>query len=269
MRTQSLREFANREIKMDRQGKYLYRKHRAYVIRKMIDDLFVIRQVPPTWQALTSEQVFKLVRHWINQKINVITIMRYMTIIRRFLEMSHCSISNIDNQSLGLSRPKARKKRKKAIQPELWRSFNDPFAKVIMALQTEFGLTFKEAIMIKTYIHVEEDSIRISRDIAFNSKDRYIPVRTENQKEILNLFNWLTNRRGNLLQLKSYDEIRIFWRSALARLRLSSTKSWRHLYAQQMHSLLLPQYGNYKTCLMIHDEMGIKSRNTLWLYLKN
>ena len=36
MRTQSLRQFANRQIKMDRQGKYLYRKHRAYVIHKMM-----------------------------------------------------------------------------------------------------------------------------------------------------------------------------------------------------------------------------------------
>ncbi|STX50758.1 putative integrase [Legionella busanensis] len=48
MRTQLLRQFANQQIKFDRQGKYLYRKHRAYVIRKMIDDLFSIRQVPPT-----------------------------------------------------------------------------------------------------------------------------------------------------------------------------------------------------------------------------
>jgi hypothetical protein len=36
-----------------------------------------------------------------------------------------------------------------------------------------------------------------------------------------------------------------------------------------MHAFLLPEYENYKTCLMLRDEMGIKSRNTLWLYLKN
>ncbi len=69
MRRQSLRQFANRQIKLDRQGKYLYRKHRAYVIRKMIDDLFVIRQVPPSWQALQSEQVRKLVRYWKNKRL--------------------------------------------------------------------------------------------------------------------------------------------------------------------------------------------------------
>lgn len=162
MRTQSLRQFANRLIKMDRQGKYIYRKHRAYVIHKMIDDLFVIRQVPPSWQSLQSEQVQKLVRYWKKQNIHPVTIMRYMTIIRRFLQMNECSIANIDNQSLELSRPKARKKRKRTISPEIWRSLSDPFAKVIMGMQTEFGLTFKEAILVKAHVQVRERSLWIT-----------------------------------------------------------------------------------------------------------
>ena len=268
MRTQSLRQFANRQIKQDRQGKYLYRKHRAYVIHKMIDDLFVIRQVPPSWQALQSEQIHKLVRYWKKQNINPVTIMRYMTIIRRFLQMNDCAIANIDNQSLQLSRPIARKKRKKTLSPDIWKSLSDPIARVIMGLQTEFGLTFKEAILIKPHIQVRDCYIWVTRDIAFNSSDRTIPVRTKNQKVVLNLFNWLTQQNGNLIQLKSYEEIRIIWRSALAKHRLSSTKSWHYLYAKQMYSHLLPEYENYKACWLIRDEMGIKSRNTLWLYLK-
>jgi hypothetical protein len=82
----------------------------------MIDDLFVIRQMPPSEQALESEQIHKLVRYWKKQNINPVTIMRYMTIIRRFLRMSDCPISNIDNQSLELTRPKARKKRAKSLK---------------------------------------------------------------------------------------------------------------------------------------------------------
>lgn len=269
MRTQSLRQFANRQIKMDRQGKYLYRKHRAYVIHKMIDDLFVIRQVPPSWQVLQSEQIHKLVRFWKKQEINPVTIMRYMTIIRRFLQMCDCSIADIDNQSLELVRPKVRNRRKKIIAPDIWKSFNDPIARVIMGLQTEFGLTFKEAILIKPGIQVREDSLWITRDIAFNSIDRVIPIRTENQKAVLQLFNWLAQRLGNLMQIKSYEALRIIWRSTLTQHRLSTTKSWRYLYAKQIYTFLLPEYENYKTCLLLRDEMGIKSRNTLWLYLKN
>ncbi|WP_133138549.1 integrase [Legionella genomosp. 1] len=269
MRTQSLRQFANRQIQFDKQGKHLCCKHRAYVIHKMIDDLFAIRQIPPSWQALQSEQIRQLVLYWKKQNINPVTIMRYMTIICRFLRISNCIVANIDNQSLELSRPKTKKKNTKTIYPDIWKSLSDPIVRVIMALQTEFGLTSKEAISIKPGIHLRKCSLWITREIAFNSCDRTIPIRTDNQKVVLNLFNWLVKQYESLAQFKSYEEIRILWRSALAKHHLSSTQSWRYWYAKQMHPLLLPEYGNYKTSLLIRDEMGIKSRNTLWLYLKD
>jgi hypothetical protein len=131
--------------------------------------------------------------------------MRYRTIIRRFLGMSDCPISNIDNKSLELTRPKARKKRKKIISPDIWKSLHDSIARVIMGLQIEFGLTFKEAILIKPHIHVSERSLWITREIAFNSSDRTIPVRTENQTVVLNIFNWLTQQNGNLLRWNLKD----------------------------------------------------------------
>ncbi|QDP71545.1 integrase [Legionella israelensis] len=269
MRTQSLRQFANRQIKMDRQGKFQYRKHRAYVIHKMIDDLFVIRQVPPSWQALKPDHIYKLVQYWKKRHINPVTIMRYMTIIRRFLQMSDCQIDKIDNQSLDLTRPKPKKRRKKGIQPDMWQSLVNPYAKIIMALQIEFGLTFQEAIRIKSYLHVKNYGLWITRDIAFNSSDRNVPVRTETQKAALQYFYWITKHHDNLIKLKPYEELRLIWRTALTQYRLSSTKSWRYVYAKQMYAYLLPEYGNYKTCLMIRNEMGIKSRNTLWQYMKD
>ena len=56
--------------KWTEQGKFQYRKHRAYVIHKMIDDLFVIRQVPSSWQVLKAEHVYKLVQYWKKRHIN-------------------------------------------------------------------------------------------------------------------------------------------------------------------------------------------------------
>ncbi|STX50756.1 putative integrase [Legionella busanensis] len=138
-----------------------------------------------------------------------------------------------------------------------------------MALQVEFGLTFREAITLKSAIHINDDQLWITRDIAFNSSDRTIPIRTITQRSFLNFFNQLVGRLDNLINIIPYEEIRLRWRSALTKHRLSSAKSWRYLYAQQMYSSLLTEYGNYKLCLLIQDEMGIKSRNTLWLYLKD
>lgn len=48
MRTQSLRQAANRYLKMEHGGSFKDKKHRAFVIHKLIDDLFTIGEVPPS-----------------------------------------------------------------------------------------------------------------------------------------------------------------------------------------------------------------------------
>ena len=267
MRKQSLRQEANKILRTDKRGKYQVRKHRFYVIHKMIDDLYAIQKVPASWQALEAEHIYSLVNHWKQRRINPVTIMRYMTIIRRFLPDMNCELNHIDNKSLQLVRIYKRKRSRKTVEATIWQSMQEPCVRLIMALQIEFGLTFSEAIHIQPFVHVRDKDMWITRDIAFNSSDRIIPIRTECQRQIVGLFNELTQQKGNLVTMRAYDLIRIEWRQALTKQRLSALKSWRYLYAQQMHQRLLPEYGNYKTCLMLKDEMGIKSRNTLWSYL--
>jgi hypothetical protein len=267
MRQQTLRQAANRLLRSNRRGKYQNRKHRAYVIRKMIHDLYVIQKVPPSWQALKTEHIHSLVGYWKKERVNPETMMRYMTIIRRFLPQMDCQLTHIDNKTLQLVRTYKRKRSKKIIDPNIWQTIQEPDTRLIMALQVEFGLTFSEAIHIQSFLHVRDKELWVIRDIAFNSMDRIIPIRTENQRMILEQFNQYTEQHHMLVHMKTYDLIRLEWRNALTKHRLSPLKSWRYLYARKMYQILLPEYGNYKACLMIRDEMGIKSRNTLWLYL--
>ncbi|QRN02798.1 hypothetical protein GH742_02320 [Legionella sp. MW5194] len=49
--------------------------------------------------------------------------------------------------------------------------------------------------------------------------------------------------------------------------RLTSKKCWLYLYAQQLNSQLSTQISHYRLSLLIMDEMGLKSRTTLWSYL--
>ena len=101
--------------------------------------------MPFSWQALKAEHVYKLsavLEKTADQ--SVLTIMRYMTIIRRFLQMSDCQIDKIDNQSLDLTRPKPKRRRKKAHSPDMWQSMDNPYARVIMAFQIDFVLPSKK-----------------------------------------------------------------------------------------------------------------------------
>ncbi|HCJ1069218.1 TPA: integrase [Legionella pneumophila] len=265
MRQYSLRQTANRYFLLDNRGSYQEKKKRTYVIHKMIDALFCMGNVPTSWQALKSEHIHKLVEYWKKQHVKDATIMRYMTIIRNYLHDINCQIPNIDNKSLQLHRKKPKHQRLKW-QCDLWESFSNMTPRIIMALQTQFGLTYSEAIHIKTGIHIKEHKLSLTREITFNSLDRMIPIRNEIQKNILSDLEKLTNRQS-LVQFFSYKRVKLDWNQALIELGIPLKKSWRYLYARQMYQYLLPLLGNYQTCLVLQDELGIKSRNTLWAYL--
>ncbi|WP_058452808.1 phage integrase N-terminal domain-containing protein [Legionella maceachernii] len=265
MRRYSLRQTANRYFQLDNRGSYQEKKKRAYVIHKMIDDLFRIGNVPTSWQAIKSEHIQMLVEHWKKDRVKDSTIMRYMTIIRNYLQDIECPIPNIDNKTLRLRRKKS-KHQPLRWQPNLWELFSNMTPRIIMALQTQFGLTFSEAIQVKPGIHIKGHKLWLTREITFNSMDRMIPFRNEIQKNILCDLEKLTNRQS-LIQFFSYKRVKLDWNHALIEQGIPIKKSWRYLYAKQMYEQLLPILGNYQTCLILHDEMGIKSRNTLWSYL--
>jgi|GEM_PF-1703730 len=266
MRKYSLRQTANRYLKTDNRGNFKNKQHRAFVIHKMIGDLFMIGNVPSSWKALKADHIQQLVQHWQKQKIKPATIMRYMTVIRSFLNNIDCLLAGIDNQSLHLSRLYSVPK-KINIPPNIWQTMTDPCAYFIMALQTQFGLTFSEATLLVPDIHVKEHALWITREIAFNSEDRMIPHRLAEHKSILRDLHNHTEGSKNLLQLYGNDGIRYHWHKALTEHKLPINKSYRHLYAQQMKKNLSTTIGHYHLSWLIRDEMGIKSGNTLWRYL--
>lgn len=266
MRKHSLRQTANRYLKTDNQGSFKDKQHRAFVIHKMMDDLFIVGDVPTSWHGLQARHMQQLIQHWQQHKIKPDTIMGYMTVIRTFLNSIDCPLMEIDNHSLGLTR-QYKSNKKTNVQVVDLQSITEPTAHFIMALQTLFGLTFGEAIRFVPDIHFREHSLWITREIAFNSEDRVIPLRTDTQQAIITDLVTHTGGSQCLMQLHGYVLIRSLWRQALAKHGLPVSKSYRYLYARLMRKELSPILGNYQVSWLIRNEMGIKSRNTLWLYL--
>ena len=266
MRKHSLRHTANRYLKMDNRGQFKDKQHRAFVIHKMIDDLFIIGDTPAAWNMLTTVHIQNLIQHWYKRKIKRATIMRYMTTIRHFLSEINCQLTDIDNQSLGLTR-RYNHLKKVTLEPAHWQAIDEPIVRLIIALQIQFGLTFSEAIHFVPDIHQQEDVLWITREIASNSTDRFIPLRNQMQKNTLVDLNTLTSSSQSLAQRYGSTLIHAQWHSVLTERNLPANQSFRYLYAQQLKMELVPILGSYQTSWLIREEMGIKSRNTLWLYL--
>ncbi|WP_278043654.1 phage integrase N-terminal domain-containing protein [Legionella sp. W10-070] len=269
MRNSSLRKQAYHLMKMNKEGTYKERKRRAFVLDKMIHGLYACQNTPARWQDIETQHIHKLVKCWKKQRIKPTTIMRYMVIIRKIIADLDCHVPYIDNKSLQLTRTKPRKKRIK-MDADFWQCLTYPPVRIIMALQMQFGLTFNEAIKIRAPVNIQDRQLTISGDIAFNSMERIIPACAKQQQAILNELNHLIDTDINLIKKYGHSHLRTSWSSELKKYNLPSNKSWRYWYAKRrVVEMLLPEAGHAQACQTIQNEMGIKSRNTLWSYLNH
>jgi hypothetical protein len=104
--------------------------------------------------------------------------------------------------------------------------------------------------------------------MTFNNEDRFVPFQNSEQKKIIIELAELTKTHKNLIESHGYDAVLFSWRDALRALKLPSQKAYRYVYAQKRQKQLITTLSHYKTTLTIMDEMGLKSRTTLWGYLR-
>ena len=140
MTVNSLRKQVLLLMRTNKDGTYKERKRRAFVLDKMLHELYATKQPPTSWHNLETQHFHLLVKRWKTQRIKPTTIMRYMTIIRKVLVDLDCHVPYIDNRSLELYIPKPRKKRIK-MSVDFWQSLTNPPVRLIMALQTHITLS--------------------------------------------------------------------------------------------------------------------------------
>jgi hypothetical protein len=176
-------------------------------------------------------------------------------------------VTSLENKQLGITK-KIPPPRKINITPEIVHKKNNAIARVLLGLQIHFGLTLSEAMRMVPSIHIQEHQLWLTREITFNHEDRCVPFQTTEQTKILDELNQLTASNQSLIETHGYDAVLFAWRDALRALKLLPRKAYRYAYAQFRQKQLLTTLSQYKTTLTIMDEMGLKSRTTLWGYLR-
>ncbi|KTD27498.1 hypothetical protein [Legionella maceachernii] len=266
MRKSQLRRKVDSYLRLDHCGSPRARKHRHFVLYRVIYDLFKIDFVPAKWHGLTRHHILKLIQHWQKQKLKPATIRKYMHTLRNFLLSIEHSIDEIDNKNLGINHQECSKKIN-IYSSEITQKFSNSIAKLLFELQLEFGVTLSESMRLVPDIHIKENHLWITRNIATNSRDRIIPIRNTKQTKILTNLLALCNNNQDLIGTYNYHFVRCAYHLQLKSLNLSPGKTYRNHYAKTMYSELRKTQSNYLVCQTIMGEMGITSRMTLWRYL--
>ncbi len=266
MRKSQLRQQVDSYLRYDHTGSYREKKHRYFVLHKIIRDLYHIDFVPTKWHAITHEHIQKLVSHWKINQLQPSTIMKYMTVFRVFLQKIDCHIANIDNKNLGVI--KYKKLHPPLLIPvSISEKLSNPTAKLLFEFQTLFGLTLSEAMRLVPDIHIQTNNLWVTHDIATSRYDRLIPIRNDQQIKTIQSFLLLCHQSQSLISTFGYHHVREGYRLQLKLLNLLPSKTYRYLYARNLHQSLSKILSNYLVCQTIMREMGIQSRMTLWNYL--
>lgn len=268
MRKNELRRLANNQLMNDNRGSHRDKQYRQFVIHKVMDDLFKLQCVPAKWYGLNREHICTLVALWKKQKIQATTMMKYMTVIRYFIKSIDHTIDGIDNRTLDIIRVKPKAKPKTKLKDTLER-IADPIARTIFQIQSEFGLTCSEATRLIPALHIREHSLWLTRDMTFNHQDRVIPIRHEKQIQIISALSSQTANHHSLISAYGYHAVLHRYRLSLQEAGLSASTSYRYLYAKHKYPLLLQGFSSCESYEIIMREMGLKSRTTLWEYLKH
>ena len=85
-RKQSLRREIMQHVNHNLSGTKQHKRFHAFVLNRLLNDLFAIGGIPPTWKHLENKSMQSLIHNWRKRRLKDSSIMKYMTVIRTFLK---------------------------------------------------------------------------------------------------------------------------------------------------------------------------------------
>lgn len=190
---------------------------------------------------LKGRHVNALITRWQRESLSIGTIKNRMATLRWWAEkVDKASSIPRDNAQLGIPNRTFVTQESKAreLDGESLNAVKDASVKMSLELQEAFGLRREEAIkFIPDYADLGE-SIRLKSTWTKGGKEREIPIRTAQQREVLNRAHNLAGK-GSLIprHLTYIQQLKVYERHT-GRAGLSKMHGLRHRYAQLRYRAL-------------------------------
>lgn len=242
-----------------RDGHPMLRKKRLWTMYRIVEELKKAGCLPFSWQGLKKKHIEDLIVWWRHSGLSVSTIMNRLSVLRHFMQFIHVAGVVPSNHAMGLIKYRLNKKRVSLFTKGILNIIHQPIVKMIVTFEIHFGLTKKEIISLITRHHIFDDKIQMSRNIAFNHKERSIPIATTAQIVAINGWRATVPDDQSLLNLYSYHAIMSIYRFELKQLDMKSSIQYRPLYAVSRYSQLVEKYTSSESLNKLQLEMGISS----------
>ncbi len=227
-----------RILQNDHENSFATRHDRTQILFRIAGELHDLDYKLASVQQLKEKHVRGLVQHWQDKSLKISTIKNRLSVLRRLAILIDKPFVP-ENQALQIgSRHTEYLKNKAIVNPEISK-ITDPYVRVSLELQRNFGLRREESLKIKPCLADHEHKLVLLGAWCKGNRPREIPIRTTEQRRWLDeakLLAWHVNR-SLIPESKTYIQQRNIYDQ---RLRHSGIRSHglRHAYAQQRYKEL-------------------------------
>lgn len=192
-------------------------------------------------ENLKQKHVYALVSHWQSNGLSSSTIKNRMASLRWLGKVTNnSSLVNRDNDHYGIEKRSFSTNENKALEfrPDQVSAIADQHVKFSARLQAAFGLRREEAMKFSPSYADKGDKISLKASWTKGGRARDIPVRTEEQRQLLNEARNFAGSGSMIPAHKSYVQHLKVFEKHMDLVGLGRTHGARHFYAQDRYQKL-------------------------------
>ncbi len=225
-------------LQKDHENSFATRHDRTQILFRIVDELFDLGYKFSSVYKLKEKHVVELTKHWQEKCLKVSTIKNRLSVLRRLaVLMDKPFVPSNTTLQVG-SRYAQPVKNRAIVNPDISKII-DPYVRVSLELQRNFGLRREESLKIKPHLADQEYKLVLLGSWCKGNRNREIPIRTTEQRRWLDeakLLAWNVNR-SLIPESKTYIQHRYVYDKQLRNSNIRS-HGFRHGYAQQRYKEL-------------------------------
>ena len=264
-RTRALQKRVASIISECRRGSYSSRKACQGIIFNVLGDLSRLNRLPNSLRQISCEDIGCLVDCWTAQGQSVSTMCNKLSALRRLNRAGRLRLDIPSNQTLNLKKETS-KTTEKILLPEVVGIYH-PIIKLIIDFQVNFGLTRHEAIRLLPVIPAENNHLSIPRTIAHNRKDRFVPIISEIQCDLIQMGKNVYQDYPSLSNLDGLSVLRHLYIAECQLANISPSTPFHAAYARYRYDALKRTQDNKRALGKICEEMGYQSPSKIEKFL--
>lgn len=224
--------------KTHRDGSYGTQIQRERVLTLIANQLHELGYRQMAARSLKPKHIEALIESWLRSGIGVGTIKNRMAALRWWAgKVNKQNVMARSNDQYGLARRQYGNgaNRAKRLESGQMNRITDPYTRLSLRLQAEFGLRREEAIKIRPKLADKGDRLWLKPSWTKGGRNREIPIRTEAQRQVLEAAKVLAGSGSLIPAVKTYVEQLRRYEGQCIRAGLSRMHGLRHAYAQRRY----------------------------------